>query len=223
VVRRGGNTYVALLDTTDDGSSLDYLDSTNWELLTVGQNWRNFWQEETRYSPNELVIFLGSTYSCNQEHDSTVDNYPGDNGSGYFYWDLILQASSESGLSKRGDLLTYDLSRTLTGDGSTFGPAAVNLGEVPGQLLSINSTDSVIYKNFGETNRVVYVDLNGVDDSTDPQRGISSNKPWRTVRFACDQMDDGFSALLQYVSVPANSKKYYLSLFLQELWYWELN
>jgi hypothetical protein len=193
VVRRGGNTYVALLDTTDDGSSLDYLDSTNWELLTVGQNWRNFWQEETRYSPNELVIFLGSTYSCNQEHDSTVDNYPGDNGSGYFYWDLILQASSESGLSKRGDLLTYDLSRTLTGDGSTFGPAAVNIGEVPGQVLSINSTDSVIYKNFGETNRVVYVELNGVDDSTDPQRGISSNKPWRTVRFACDQMDDGFS------------------------------
>ena len=63
VVRRGGNTYVALLDTTDDGSSLDYLDSTNWELLTVGQNWRNFWQENQRYSPNDIVIFLGSTYA----------------------------------------------------------------------------------------------------------------------------------------------------------------
>ena len=193
VVRRGGNTYVALLDTTDDGSSLDYLDSTNWELLTVGQNWRNFWEIEQRYSPNDLVIYLGNTYACNLEHESSEDNYPGDNGSGFFYWDLILQAGSLSGLGKRGDLLTYDLSRSLAGDGSTFGPAGVELGEQPGQLLSINSTDSIIYKNFGEINRVVYVGLDGIDDTTDPQRGISPFKPWRTVRFACEQMDTGFS------------------------------
>ena len=193
VVRRGGNTYVALLDTTDDGSSLDYLDSTNWELLTVGQNWRNFWQEGNRYSPNDIVIYLGSTYTCNREHESDDQNYPGDNGSGLFYWDLLLQTGAESGLSKRGDLLTYDLSRTLAGDGSTFGPAAVVLGEQSGQLLSINSTDSVIYKNFGEINRVVYVDLDGVNDITDPQRGVSPFKPWRTVKFACNQMDDGFT------------------------------
>ena len=193
VVRRGGNTYVALLDTTDDGSSLDYLDSTNWELLTVGQNWRNFWESEQRYSPNDLVIYLGNTYACNLEHESSNYNYPGDNGSGFFYWDLILQAGSGSGLSKRGDLLTYDLSRALAGDGSTFGPAGVTLGEQPGQLLSINATDSVIYKNFGETNRVVWVELDGVDDATDPQRGISPFKPWRTIRYACDQLDDGFS------------------------------
>jgi hypothetical protein len=193
VVRRGGNTYVAILDTTADGSSLDYLDSTNWELLTVGQNWRNFWEEGQRYSPNDLAIYLGNTYICNREHDASEDNYPGDNGSGFFYWDLVLQAGSPSGLSKRGDLLTYDLSRALAGDGSTFGPAAVNLGEFDGQLLSINSTDSIIYKNFGQINRVVYVDLDGVDDTIDPLRGVSPFKPWRTVRFACDQMDDGFS------------------------------
>jgi hypothetical protein len=192
VVRRGGNTYVALLDSVDDGSSLDYLDTSNWELLTVGQNWRNFWQEGQRYSPNDLVIYLGGTYKCNLEHDSDDQNFPGDNGSGFNYWDLVLQAGAESGLSKRGDLLTYDLSRTLAGDGSSFGPAAVALGE-PGQLLNINSTDSVIYKNFGEINRVVYVSLDGVDDATDPQRGVSPFKPWRTVRFACDQLDDGFS------------------------------
>lgn len=192
VVRRGGNTYVALLDTTDDGSTLDYLDSGNWELLTVGQNWRNFWEENNRYSPNDLVIYLGNTYKCNIEHESSDQNYPGDNGSGFFYWDLILQAGTQAGLSKRGDLLTYDLSRSLANDGSTFGLAGVELG-TQGQLLSVNSTDSVIYKNFGETNRVVYVELDGVDDNTDPQRGISPFKPWRTIRFACDQMDDGFS------------------------------
>jgi hypothetical protein len=192
VVRRGGNLYTALLDTTADGSSLDYLDSSNWELLTVGQNWRNFWQENERYSPNDLVIYLGSTYQCNQEHDSTDQNYPGDNGSGFFYWDLVLQSGSQSGLSQRGDLLTYDLSRSRSGDGSTFGPSGVEIG-TQDQLVSINNNDSIFYRNFGETSRVVYVSLNGVDDTTDSRRGISPFKPWRTIRFACEQMNDGFS------------------------------
>jgi hypothetical protein len=204
VVRRGGNIYTALLDTTDDGSSLDYLDSSNWELLTVGQNWRNFWEPEQRYSPNDLVIYLGSTYQCNTEHESDDQNYPGDNGSGFFYWDLLLQAGSDSGLSRRGDLLSFDLSRQLAGDGSTFGPAGVEIG-TPGQLLSINSNDSLVYRNFGETNRVVYVALNGVDDSIDPQRGVSPFNPWRTIRYACERMDDGFSGT---TTIRVNAGKY---------------
>ena len=192
VVRRGGNTYVAILDTTDDGSSQDYLDTSNWELLTVGQQWNNSWQLTQRYSINDLVVYLGSTYSCNQEHESNEDNFPGDNGSGFFFWDLLLQAGSPSGLGKQGDLLTYDFSRTLAGDGSTFGPAPVNIGD-DGQLLSVNSEESIVYVTYGEVNRVVYVSLSGVDDRTDTQRGTSPFKPWRTVRFACEQVDDDYN------------------------------
>jgi hypothetical protein len=192
VVRRGGNTYVAILDTTNDGSSLDYLDTSNWELLTIGQRWRNSWLQGQRYSVNDLVIYLGSTYSCNQEHESDEDNFPGDNGSGFFFWNLLLQAGSPAGLIKQGDLLTYDLSRELAGDGSTFGPAAVSIGS-QGQLLSINSDESVIYKTYGQINRVVYVDLKGVDSIEDPQQGFSTFKPWRTIRFACEQVNDNFN------------------------------
>jgi hypothetical protein len=192
IVRRGGNTYVALLDSTEDGSSLDYLDSSNWELLTTGQSWRNSWQLEQEYLPNDIVKYLGSTYVCNQQHESSEDNYPGDNGSGFFFWDLLLQAGVNAGLNDRGDLLTYDLNRSLAGDGSTFGEVAVTIGQ-PGQLLNINENNSVIYKTYGEINRVVYVDLAGLDDPTDPQRGVSPFKPWRTVRFACEQVDDGYS------------------------------
>jgi len=194
VVRRGGNVYVALLDTdvAADGSTLDYLDSTNWELIIPGQNWRNFWQASQRYALGDIVIYLGNTYVCNIEHDSDNENFPGDNGSGFLYWDLLIQAGSVSGLVSRGDLLTFDLSRNLAGDGSTFGPTAVSKGST-GQLLSINSSDSVIYKNYGEINRVFYVSLDGVDDTTDDRRGVSPFYPWRTVRFACEQADDGFT------------------------------
>jgi hypothetical protein len=194
VVRRGGNIYVALLDTdiTADGSSQDYLDSTNWELLVPGQNWKNFWQADQRYAVGDVVIYLGNTYVSNLEHDSDNENFPGDNGSGFFYWDLVLQAGSQAGLIARGDLLTFDLSRLPSGDGSTFGSAAVTIGE-SGQLVSINDTDSVIYKNYGEINRVFYVSLDGIDDTTNPRRGVSPFLPWRTVRFACEQADDSFS------------------------------
>jgi hypothetical protein len=192
LVRRGGNLYVATADTTNDGSSLDYLDAGNWELVTEGQNFRGAWTEDATYGVNDLIIYLGSTYACNVEHTATDENFPGDNGSGFFYWDLILQAGQTAGMSTRGDLLTFDLSDTLKGDGSTFGPAAVPVGE-EGQLVSVNAESSVIYKTYGNINRVVYVSTNGVDDATDSQRGYSSFYPWRTVRFACEQVDDGFA------------------------------
>jgi hypothetical protein len=192
LVRRGGNLYVATANTTNDGSTLDYLDAGNWQLVATGQRWREGWIVGETYSVNDLVIYLGSTYACNFEHTAADQNFPGDNGSGFFYWDLVLQAGQNAGMTTRGDLLTYDLSRSLQADGSTFGPTRVPVG-TEGQLVSINQSDSVIYKTYGNINRVVYVSTDGVDDTEDTQRGISPFKPWRTVRFACEQVDDGFA------------------------------
>jgi hypothetical protein len=62
-----------------DGSSLDYLDAGNWELVTVAQSWRGAWIETNTYSVNDVVIYLGNTYTCNLEHVATDQNFPGDN------------------------------------------------------------------------------------------------------------------------------------------------
>jgi hypothetical protein len=207
VVRRGGNIYLCLLDVhlaSTDGSTLDYLDSTNWELLTVGQNWRNFWQPEENYAINDLVVYLGTTYQCNISHVSDNENYPGDNGNGYNYWDVVLLAPSAAGLKQRGDLLTYDLSRDGTGDTSTFGTTNVELGN-QGQLVTINNEDSIFYKDYNQVARVFYVSTDGVDDTTDYQRGISPYKPWKTIRFACVQADDGFSG---FTTIKVATGKY---------------
>ena len=192
VVRRGGNLYIATADTTSDGSSLDYLDAGNWEIVTVSQSWRGGWTEDETYSVNDAVLFLGNTYVCNFEHTSTDQNFPGDNGSGFFYWDLVLQAGQPSGMFQRGDLLSYDLSRSLQADGSTFGPAAVHIGS-ENQVVIVNDQNSVDYAFWGDLARVRYVSLDGVDDNTDPERGTSQFLPWRTIRYACEQVDDGFA------------------------------
>jgi hypothetical protein len=193
VVRRGGNLYVALLDTelTADGSSLDYLDESNWELLTDSLNWRNFWTSNTGYQLNDVVTYLGSAYKCNTAHVSSVENFPGDNGSGFFFWDILLEAGSEVGLLQKGDLLTYNLSRALVGDGSTFGSTNVPIGNA-NQLLTVNDDNTVVYENYANLNRGFYVGISGVDSLDDPQQGKTFFKPFRTVRFAAEQADDGF-------------------------------
>ena len=192
VVRRGGNLYIATADTTHDGSSLDYLDAGNWEVVTTAQSWRGSWIEDITYSVNDIVIYLGNTYACNFEHTATDQNLPGDNGSGFFYWDLLLQAGQPAGMNLRGELLTFDLSRTLQGDGSSFGPAAVTIGE-ENQVVIVNEQNSVDYAFWGDLARVRYVSLDGVDDHADPERGTSQFLPWRTIRYACEQVDDGFA------------------------------
>ena len=191
VVRRGGNLYIATADTTNDGSSLDYLDAGNWEVVTTAQSWRGSWSLDNIYSVNDIVVYFGNTYACNFEHTSADQNLPGDNGSGFFYWDLVLQAGQQSGMSLRGDLLTYNLSRTLQGDGSSFGPTSVPIG-VENQVVIIDDQNGVDYAHWGDLARVRYVSLNGVDDDTDPERGTSQFLPWRTIRYACEQADDGF-------------------------------
>ena len=191
VVRRGGNLYIATADTTNDGSSLDYLDSGNWEVVTTAQSWRGAWTEDATYSVNDLAIYLGNTYACNFEHVATDQNLPGDNGSGFFYWDLVLQAGQQSGMSQRGDLLTFDLSRTLQGDGSSVGPAAVPI-DAEDKVVIVNEQGSVDYAYWGDLARVRYVSLDGVDDNSNPESGTSQFLPWRTIRYACEQVDDGF-------------------------------
>ena len=190
VVRRGGNLYTALIDTGNDASTLDYLDDTNWEVLVVGQNWRKEWGEDITYFVNDLIIFEGSIWTCTLAHISSDQNYPGDNGSGFDYWDLVLEVAQRQGMRERGDLLTYDLSRRIAGDGSTFGPARIPIAE-PGKILTVGEEDSLVYSNIGSLARTLHVSANGVDD-TDPLRG-SIFRPYKTVRYACERADDGFA------------------------------
>jgi len=191
VVRRGGNLYVAISDTTDDASTLDYLDDSNWEQIGFGQNWRSAWSAGVEYSVNDIVNFQGSVYASNVQHISNNDNFPGDNGSGFDYWNIVVEVQTQTGLSQRGDLLTYDLSRDEVGDTSSFGPTNVELGDAD-TVLTIDNEDSLVYRRYGEINRVVYVDPQGIDSSTDAQRGYSPFKPWKTIRFAAEQVDDDF-------------------------------
>jgi hypothetical protein len=188
VVRRGGYTYVALLDTTTDGSTLDYLDSSNWEIIVPSVNWKNTWTPDELYNLGDIVSFSGSVYVCTDTHISIVDNHPGDNGNAFDVWNMILMGSENIGLRSVGDLLTYGLSRDLAGDGSSFGAADVPIG-VEDKLLVVTGSDTPDYATWGNTSYLVNVAPNGVDDDFDSERGFNYFKPWKTIRYACERIE----------------------------------
>ena len=188
VVRRGGYVYIAILDTalTSDGSTLDYLDDSNWEIVLPGQSWKNAWTVGIDFEIGDIALYRGTAYTCNTGHTSSNENFPGDNGSGFEYWNILSLAGDNVGLSIEGDLLTFDLTRGVVGDGSTLGATALPIGN-EGQLVAVDDTNSIEYKTYGNVQKLVYVDNAGIDDR-DPERGINPYKPYKTIRYAADMV-----------------------------------
>jgi hypothetical protein len=214
VVYRGGNLYLALRDIGGivevagdieggdpvlisgellDGSTLDYLDSNSWELLIPGKSWKGSWTSGTTYGVGDVVIWKGTAYTSNIEHQASFVNYPGDNGSGYQYWDILIQAGQPGPLYQKGDILTYGPNRELDNDGSTvfddstFGDKRLPIGRVE-QVLSVTEDLEVFWRDITEDAEAIYVSTNGIDDD---DRG-TFQKPFKTIRYAAEYVEDTF-------------------------------
>jgi hypothetical protein len=202
IVRRGGSLWVSLINQLSDDSSLIVFDTSNWELLISAQNFTGAWRTDQDYNLYDVAYFRGAVYFANTPHKSDFDNFPGDNGSGFTYWTVMLLGDENAALNILGDLLTYNLKRSVfqdgsttfaLGDESTIGTTPIAIGETD-QLLVVedNVTKTIGYKTWGTLERVFFVRPNGVDDDTDPNRGPNYFKPWKTLRYALEQADDGY-------------------------------
>lgn len=215
VVLRGGNLYLALRDIGGvideaglfvsgeglDGSSLDYLQDDTWELLIPGKSFKNNWVSGTLYSVGDVAIFKGTSYTCNFEHEASFVNFPGDNGSGYEYWDTLIQAGQPAALEEKGDLLTFGPNRLIDSagdqsqDGSTvfddssLGDTRLAIGKTE-QLLSVSSDLEAYWRDIQEDTDTIFVATNGIDDEN---RG-TFQKPFRSIRYAAEYVEDNFAA-----------------------------
>jgi hypothetical protein len=202
VVRRGGALWVSLTNQYTDDSTLRSLDTSNWQLVIAAQNFRSSWNANQDYNLYDVVYYRGVVYYANTPHQSSFENFPGDNGEGIDYWTTALVGDQDAALTQYGDLLAYNLKRNILedgsttftlGDGSTIGPAPIAIGTKDQLLVVENNLGDIGYTTWGNNPRAYYVRQNGVDDLTDPDRGINYFKPWRTVAFALSQVDDGYS------------------------------
>ena len=193
IVLRGGRLYQALVDINEsDGqdSSASYLDTSAWELLLPGQFWSSQWQPSRNYSVGEVVNYLGTAYICNFEHDSTNSNFPGDNGSGYDYWDILIQEGQPGGMLAKGDLLTYGLNRENVGDGSTLGPLRLPIG-TQNQKLSVSDELEAFWRDVTNNADTIYVTNNGSDTTGNG----TIYAPFKTIRHACEYIEDNVTPL----------------------------
>ena len=197
IVQRGGQVFVALRDVDRNdgaGSVADYLDPDWWELLIPGSVFADEWDADILYSVGDVVYFLGTAYRANFEHISDNTNFPGDNGNIYDYWDVLIQSGQPGGLQERGDLLSYGLNRTIVGDGSSEGPIDVPIGENE-QFLSTSEELEVFWRHRDKQMDQIFVAETGIDDAEfDRDRGLIPNRPFRTIRYAAEYVEDNFAA-----------------------------
>ena len=214
VVLRGGALWISLTNQQNDNSTLAPFDTSNWKLLISGQNYRGSWNVETYYNFYDVIVFRGTTYYANTPHLSSFENFPGDNSAGYYYWTVLIEGDRYGALNDLGDMLTYNLSReqihdgstTFTiGDTSTLGTTPIQIGDNDQLLMVSNDHGDIGYETWGTLQRVVWVRTNGVDDNTDPNRGFNYFKPWRTLRYALEQVDDNYQG---YTSIKLGTGEY---------------
>lgn len=167
-VRRNGQLYVSI--TNNIGQETN--NTLYWELVIPGEHWRNFWQVGTRYVIGDVATYLATAYRCIATHDSTLLNNPLTDTLNEF-WVTYIEGDTGNRMSTQGDILTYD-------DSSTIRYAIGNDNEI----LKITN-DLSNWQEFGIIGKVYYVATNGVDDEA---HGLTLNSPWRTVKYACDNI-----------------------------------
>lgn len=179
VVRLGGYTYLC----TEDHVGHRPPNALYWERLNYGFEWKDSWANATLYDLGDAVRYGVNTYVCIQEHtsDQVVDlNRPDQDVLGT-YWNLLSGGVESGNLTTQGDLVYY----------GGAGPARLPIGQ-PGQVLKVNDAGNAPeWGFFGRLNNIYYVQsVTGVD-SPAPSYGTTIDRPWKTVRYAAEQVLKG--------------------------------
>ena len=192
VVRHGGYTYVAVkdhdpLDFEEPPSLLNVKSNSAWELVNSGLRWRGVWNNDITYLLGDIVQFGAFSYVCVQTHISADDNStttpedddrsPDKDIDGNF-WNLITAGLEESVLDTPGDLVYF----------APQGIARLPIGE-EGQVLVVKD-GLPSWEYWGRSKKSYFVAEHGIDDPA-PVYGITLDKPWKSVRYAAEQIENG--------------------------------
>ena len=162
-----------------------------WSRLSSGIYWRDVWSDDTEYNVGDAIRFASNAYICVLAHRSEGDDGStvGSQGGGQAnsrpdqdntgtYWSLLSIGTETSILTVRGDMVFF-------GGG---GPQRLPIGR-EGQVLTSNGTDPE-WTTLGETDHTYFVATTGVDLPS-PIHGRTWDKPWKTIRYACEQVERG--------------------------------
>jgi len=184
IVKVNGTTYICIDETIGNEPP----NALYWEEFSSGFNWRNEWLDDREYKKGDVVRFGENSYVCILAHQSEGDDYSSLGGAqnsrpdldtSGTYWNIMTIGTETSVLTTKGDMVFYGGS----------GPTRLPIGE-EGQVLRVSSTDTPEWTYFGFTDDVFYVSEKGTDKPW-PAAGGSIDNPFRTIRYACEQVEKG--------------------------------
>jgi hypothetical protein len=182
VVRLRGYTYLATADNLNSEPP-----SANWTRLNSGISWQGEWQDDAEYKLGDTVRFGSNTYICILGHRSEGDdgsslggaaNSRPDQDTSGTYWNIISVGTETAVLTTRGDLVYF----------SGSGPTRLPIGR-EGQILRAGVLDPE-WATLGETDNLYFVAEHGTDLPA-PIWGKTWDKPFKTIRYACEQVEKG--------------------------------
>jgi hypothetical protein len=189
-VNNAGTGYAVNDTITILGTSIGGLTPANDLVLTVTAEtstvidtvsvvgFSTSWTSGSYYNAGDLVFLGASTYICISAHTAAGGNRP-DADTVAAYWNLFSAGAEVSVLTTEGDTYYF----------GTQGPTRLPIGK-DGQLLRVKGGYPT-WAYYGIINNLVYVAPTGTDSTTSGW-GESVDKPWKTVRFAADQIRLGY-------------------------------
>ena len=176
LLRRDGYLYVAIADS----AGTEPTDTDFWELVNPGIHWKGAWIKDTVYVIGDVVYYRSTSYICLSKHTSSASAPPlGDTSD---HWTIYIRGDQFETLQYLGDVQTFD-------DGEH---ASVPVGQ-DGNLLQVQGTSVAVpgWDSWGVIGKVFYVATTGLDigDGNAPGTyGTTISTPWKTVRYACQQL-----------------------------------
>ena len=175
------------------GTSLGGISPANDLLITVtgvtggainagGFTWTGYsvsWTSGVAYVLGDVVLYGANSYICVAGHGANSGNRPDADTTGT-YWNLLASGAEVATLTTAGDTFYYGAN----------GPQRLPVG-TDGQILRVNSNGYPAWSYYGLVNNLVYVGPSGTD-SPAPNYGLSIDKPWKSVRYAAKQVEDGY-------------------------------
>jgi len=167
------------------------VDTNYYARLNSGISWQGEWSDDREYIVGDAVRYGSNAYICVLAHRSEgddgssiteqgggADNSRPDQDISGTYWNVLSIGSDTDVLTTQGDLVYY----------SGAGPTRLPIG-IEGQVLRSDGTYPE-WATIGRNDQVYYVAPNGTDLPA-PVHGLTIDKPFATIRYACEQIEKG--------------------------------
>jgi len=169
-----GNDLVVKVATITGGGATGPIGT-----VTVVTGYASTWKTGITYVIGDAVYYGNSSYICISAHiGSTSVNDPISDTTAT-YWNILASGADSGALTTQGDMVYYGVN----------GPTRLPIGS-DGQVLRVDGNQPS-WKYYGELQNIVYVASSGTDAIGNGQ-GLTLDKPWKTVGYACKQVEDGY-------------------------------